>query len=111
MNSPIQTLSVSDFQTALTEWPNAQLVDVRTPAELADMGHLPNAMNIPVQELDKTRSVMVYCQHGVRSMNAALFLSEQGFGPIGNLDGGFALWNGEISHEPPAPTPVKQAIC
>ena len=57
-----------------------QLVDVRTPDEYKE-GHLPNALNIDfldenfeanIQQLDKTRPVIVYCQRGGRSAKCCL---------------------------------------
>lgn len=55
----------------------AVLLDVRSTAEFAS-GHLPNAVNIPVQELgrrlgelDPATPVVVYCASGIRSASAA----------------------------------------
>src|SRR6188472_3264190 len=56
----------------------ARLVDVRTPGEFA-AGHIPGAINIPVQQLDARMSelkptnaaIIVYCRSGHRSGNAA----------------------------------------
>jgi len=64
----------------------ALLLDVRSEAEYA-RGHLPGALNIPVQELaERTaevgkagREVVVYCRSGMRSARAARLLSDAGF--------------------------------
>lgn len=76
----------------------AKLVDVRTPEEFAS-GHLPGAINIPVQDLPGrapeigavTDRVVVYCRSGSRSARAARLLTEAGFTAV--LDGGaMAAW-------------------
>lgn len=63
----------------------AQLVDVRSPAEFAS-GALPGAVNVPVDalegrlgEIQKTGTVIVYCQSGMRSARAAAALRAKGY--------------------------------
>lgn len=77
-----------------------QLVDVRTPAEY-DAGHIPNAQNIDfldakfemnIQNLDKSKPVIIYCQRGSRSAKCASKLIANGFVKVYDLDGGFAQW-------------------
>ena len=55
------------------------VIDVRTPGEYAQLGHIPGALLIPVDLIasapavlkDDTRRVLVYCEHGVRSRTAS----------------------------------------
>ena len=76
----------------------ARLVDVRTPGEFA-AGHLPGAINIPVQELDrrlgelepKEPAVVLYCRSGHRSGNAARTLKSAGFAAVHDL-GAMSRW-------------------
>jgi phage shock protein E len=76
----------------------ARLVDVRTRGEFA-AGHLPGAVNIPVQELDarlnelqpKDGVVVVYCRSGHRSGNAARLLKSAGFPAVHDL-GAMSRW-------------------
>ncbi len=77
-----------------------QLVDVRTPGEYKG-GHLLNALNIDfldanfeanIQQLDKTRPVIVYCQRGSRSAKCASRLIANGFVKVYDLDHGFSKW-------------------
>lgn len=64
----------------------ATLVDVRTPEEFAT-GHLPGAVNIPVEELPRRfpelgspeKPLVVYCRSGARSSRAERLLKEHGF--------------------------------
>ena len=65
--------------------PGAVLLDVRTPQEYSE-GHIPESKNIPLQTLDKVRSVVdnkdtelfVYCYSGARSRQAAAALGQMG---------------------------------
>ena len=76
----------------------ARLVDVRTPAEFA-AGHLPGAINIPVQELadrlaelqPKDTPVVLYCRSGRRSSTAARTLKSAGFAAVHDL-GSMGRW-------------------
>jgi phage shock protein E len=77
----------------------AVVLDVRTPEEFAG-GHVPNAENIPVEELeahlkgieklvggDKTKPIVVYCHSGNRSKKAAVKLVEAGYTAVVNGGG------------------------
>ncbi|MHB1422483.1 MAG: FAD-dependent oxidoreductase [Gemmataceae bacterium] len=73
------------------------LLDVRTPAEFA-AGHIPNAVNIPVDELrdrlaeiPRQRSVAAYCQVGQRGYLATRILLQAGF-KASNLSGGYTTY-------------------
>lgn len=67
----------------------ALLLDVRTPSEFAS-GHLANAVNIPVQELEqrigeagpKDRPIVVYCRSGRRSAMAKSMLEKAGYAKV-----------------------------
>lgn len=76
----------------------ARLLDVRSSDEFSG-GHLPGAVNIPVQELDRRlaevgpveRDVVVYCRSGQRSSRAAQLLREHGYTKVHNL-GPMTAW-------------------
>lgn len=77
---------------------DTQLIDVRTPAEFA-LGHIPGAVNIPVDELrqslehlDPQRPVVLYCAVGLRGYIASNILRQRGFASVRNLIGGYRLW-------------------
>ncbi|EHK22123.1 uncharacterized protein TRIVIDRAFT_151135 [Trichoderma virens Gv29-8] len=70
-----------------------QVVDVRSPEEFAT-GHLPGAINLPINTLrnqlskiDKSTPTLVYCYIGYRGYLAYRILSQRGFSVV-NLDGG-----------------------
>jgi len=71
----------------------ALIVDVRTPQEFAD-GHLDNALNYPLSELDahfadidKERPIILYCRSGNRSGKAFQYLTSKGFINLHNAGG------------------------
>ena len=70
------------------------LLDVRTADEYAN-GHVDSAMNIPLdelrdrlQELDKTKKIVGYCQVGLRGYLADRVLTQNGFEFL-NVTGGY----------------------
>lgn len=82
------------------------LLDVREPweHEIAAIpgDHLIPMADVPsrVDELPRDRDVVVYCHHGVRSMQVAYFLYVQGLNVI-NLLGGIDAWSMEADPDTP----------
>lgn len=78
-----------------------QLIDVRTPGEVAD-GAIEGSVNIDWREgdfearvdaeLDPSKPVAVYCKSGGRSGQAMELLTERGFVEVYNLVGGYSAW-------------------
>ncbi|MCF7480669.1 rhodanese-like domain-containing protein [Vibrio sp. J1-1] len=71
----------------------AMIVDVRTPQEFAE-GHLDDAVNFPLSELDKhfkdvkkDQLIVLYCRSGYRSGQAYQHLQSQGFTNLHNAGG------------------------
>ena len=80
----------------------AVLLDCRTDEEWSG-GHIPGAIHIPLadlpsraNDLDPDKTIIVYCHHGQRSFNAALFLRGQDFLEVTSLSGGIDAWAREI---------------
>lgn len=74
------------------------LVDVRTRSEYAG-GHLPQALNIPLNELQnridevpRNKPVVVVCASGNRSQTGSDVLVAAGYGNVYNLEGGTMVW-------------------
>jgi SAM-dependent methyltransferase len=78
------------------------VLDVRTPGEYAQLGHIPGAWLLPVDLAASApavlpndhRPVLVYCEHGVRSVAASQLLAAAGIADVLNLAGGLAVWTG-----------------
>ena len=76
----------------------ALLLDVRTPTEYG-AGHLPDAVNVPVDQLARRldeipqgRDIVVYCRSGARSAHATQLLRDAGFQNAWNVNGGILAW-------------------
>lgn len=83
------------------------LVDVREPWEYA-LRRLEGAVLVPMGELpgrmgwlEEAGEVVVYCHHGVRSVDAAAWLRQQGVGPAHSMAGGIDRWSREIDSSVP----------
>jgi rhodanese-related sulfurtransferase len=79
-----------------------QLLDVREPAEDA-ICRIEGAVLIPLgsltdrlDEVDRTRTVVVHCRSGVRSARAVAFLRQAGFARTYNLRGGILAWARDV---------------
>jgi len=79
---------------------DVQLADVREKDEW-DAGHLPGAVHIPKSYLeqwaedripDKTKTTVLYCAGGVRSVMAADTLAKLGYSNLISMAGGFNRW-------------------
>ncbi len=74
---------VSELDTIISE-NNYIVLDVRTKEEY-DSGHVVNSLNIPVEEIDenididKNKTILVYCRSGVRSKKAKDTLVSLGY--------------------------------
>jgi rhodanese-related sulfurtransferase len=86
------------------------LVDVRQPWEY-EYCHLADAVLIPLPELASRleevtppadATIIVYCHHGIRSLNGAAILLHAGFPRVFSLAGGIDLWSKTI--DPKIPT-------
>ena len=97
LNGSLEMLNYGNFEKFVEE-NNAIILDVRTATEFLN-GHIENAVNINVdelraklQELDKNRVYVIYCQVGLRGYLANRILKNKGFSAV-NLNGGFNLWS------------------
>lgn len=86
--------------TALSH--DAIIVDVRTP-ERFSKGHIPMAVNLPLERIEKKqttfpkgRTLIVYCDTGGASIQAACILSEMGYKVI-NCVGGLRNYRGSLT--------------
>jgi len=75
-----------------------QLIDTRKPEEYAE-GTIEGAINIPhseirnrLDEVDKSRTVVVFCLAGQRAYMAERVLRQNGFDDVFNLSGGYKTY-------------------
>jgi hydroxyacylglutathione hydrolase len=96
---PARRLPAREVAGWLADDPEVQVVDVRSPGEVADTGALPGARLIPLpqlldhlDELDPAAPTVVYCAGGYRSSIAASSLRAHGFATVADLIGGYGAW-------------------
>ena len=97
----VENLSPSKFLAGFQNDPESVIIDVRTPEEFSEK-RIQGAINIDIYshdfqaeitKLDTTRSYYLYCRSGSRSFQAGLFMAQQGFKKLYNLDGGIIGWS------------------
>ena len=95
-------ISQEEAQVMMAKDDGHVIVDVRRQDEY-DAGHIPGAILIPNEEIDKTRpeelpdlnqTILVYCRSGRRSKEASEKLAQMGYTNIYEF-GGIITWPGE----------------
>ena len=76
-----------EFQTARIEG-----------AKLIPIGEIPRRAP---QELDPREHIVVFCHHGVRSLNVAAWLRQQGFPRAQSMAGGIDQWSRSVDARVP----------
>ena len=102
---PYQDVSPDEAEELLAL--GAVVLDVRTPGEYEELGHIAGALLLPVELLHSApailpedgRTVVVVCEHGSRSRRAAALLAEAGIAAC-NMTGGMSRWTGPRVHDP-----------
>jgi len=96
----LEDLSSEDYQEqfASGEGGEYQLIDVREEEEHAT-AHIPGAINIPLSafserldDISEDMPVLLVCNTGVRSLQAAYFLMSMGYDQLYNLEDGTKGW-------------------
>jgi len=81
----------------------ALVIDVRPPEAYAQ-GHIANARNIPLEQIDpdsdvvkkkKDKVLLTVCDSGVTSRRAAQALRKTGYASAYSLQGGLAAWRSD----------------
>ncbi len=95
MNKEISAADASNLRQNNKE---AVFLDVREVSELA-ICRIDGALHIPmgqiperVDALPKEGPLVVFCHHGMRSMQVLNFLEAKGFANVLNLQGGIHAW-------------------
>ena len=101
-------ISPEEVKAKLDRRDSFTLLDVREPweyetaridgAKLMPMGDVPSRAH---QELDPDEDVVVFCHHGVRSMNVTVWLRQQGFEKAQSMRGGIDAWSRKVEAKVP----------
>ncbi len=105
----MQTITAPDLAAWLSDTTRDKpvLLDVREPWEFQTC-HINGALMIPMNaipdrlsELDSKQAIVCICHHGMRSLQIATFLEQNGFTNISNLTGGVHAWARQVDHTMP----------
>jgi rhodanese-related sulfurtransferase len=95
-------ISVRELKRRRDAQEDVVLLDVREPEEIATAS-IPGATPIPMneipmrlEELPRSRPIVVMCHHGGRSASVTSFLNSNGYSSAVNLAGGIDAWSAEI---------------
>lgn len=97
LTGKVEHICWEDLEAAKAD-ENGILLDVRTEAEVANAGIIDGFINIPVDnlrarisELDKSKTIYITCQIGLRGYIAARILSQLGY-KCKNFSGGYRFY-------------------
>lgn len=103
-------LSVSDVKSRLDAGEKLVLIDVREPSEhqicridgasLIPMNTVPARLQ-DLEALADESTLVVYCHHGMRSLNTVVWLRKQGLGNCISMAGGIDAWSATIDPKVP----------
>jgi rhodanese-related sulfurtransferase len=99
----LSATAISANTTIALQNKGALILDVRSAEEFAG-GHIVDAKNIELDKLSeqveslkkwREKPVIVCCESGARSAQAAKLLKSLGFAQVANLQGGLASWRSD----------------
>ena len=91
-------ISLSDFALLYRQAGVSTILDVReaweiTLAAFKDSIHIPlGDLGEKMDDISKDDKIVTVCHHGVRSLQACVFLRESGFKDVVSLRGGIDAW-------------------
>jgi len=95
-------ISPREVQDLLARDDQVLFVDVREKWEY-DTAHIEGSVLIPIgdvpanlQRIDSAEEIVIFCHHGMRSLDAAVWLRSQGVEGARSMAGGIDRWSAEI---------------
>jgi adenylyltransferase/sulfurtransferase len=100
-------ISAQEVNERIARGEKVMLVDVREQWEY-DLCNIPGAKLIPLGTLPANLNalldadeVICYCHHGIRSLDAAVWLRQQGVESAKSMAGGIERWSVEVDPQMP----------
>jgi rhodanese-related sulfurtransferase len=101
----VRPLRCAELASWLAEGRACTIVDVRTEGEHRSH-RIPGARLVPLHELvERVDEVLalpgplvVHCEHGIRSLDASVYLVWQGRADVFNVVEGIVAWPGSLEH-------------
>lgn len=107
----MEQLRVTELAAWAADHPDALLLDIREPWEVAlarlevpglAWRHIPMGELVQrLEELPPQQPIVVYCHHGMRSLQVVAFLSQRGWDSVYNLAGGTDAWSRDVDPQLP----------
>ena len=103
-NNDINHVDPATFSKMISDEPDAVILDVRTKDEYSSF-RIPKSVVIDIynsdffnkiDQLDRSKTYLVYCASGSRSVSACKQMKKMGFEKVYNLKTGILGWRGEI---------------
>lgn len=104
MSAPLE-ITAREVQHRIDAGEKLYLIDVREPSEFA-VSKIEGAVLIPMRQIPgeiqeiETRAdeapLIVFCHHGVRSLNVVHWLREQGVANCVSMAGGIDAWSATV---------------
>jgi rhodanese-related sulfurtransferase len=105
-DTPLE-ISVQDLKRLKDEGAPGAVVDVREVWE-HETCRIPGSVLMPlsnfakhVADLDPAQPIYLYCHHGARSLQVAMWLRRNGFAKAASVKGGIDAWSLEIDPATP----------
>lgn len=99
----VKNLKPQELQELMKKPEGIQFIDVRESFEYK-RGHIKGFRNVPlsvlkdhIAELDRQKSIVLMCQSGMRSRQAASVLVKHGYPNISHLQTGMSGWSGAVT--------------
>jgi len=100
-NSVAKNISVAEFEAMRKQNNNLQILDVRTPKEVAAgkiegsvaMDFYGDNFKSQIEGLDRNQATLVYCKSGGRSGKTMKMMKRLGFTEVYNLKGGYTAYS------------------
>jgi len=99
--------------------PDAIVIDLRTPAEIADGKIFPDAREIDfydpnfrdkISKLDRDKKYLIYCRSGARSKKALELFQKLGFSKVSDLAGGKRAFDAFLRQKKSSEIPKKEIL-
>ncbi|MCW8882931.1 MAG: rhodanese-like domain-containing protein [Sedimenticola sp.] len=94
----VREINSKELESKLAANEALYLLDIRSEAEVVG-GMLPNSTHLPmhlipqrINEFSEDQDIVLYCRSGARSYHACMYLMQQGFKNVINLQGGIIDW-------------------
>jgi len=102
-----KSISPAELAERLKKEEKFRFIDVREPVEY-EIARVEEAELLPLSRfaewngsLNAEDEIVVMCHHGIRSANVCMYLAQNGFEKVFNLEGGIDSWSTDVDRNVP----------